>query len=29
LKEVPPGFRTQLASWMWDVTQNCDPLIGP
>jgi hypothetical protein len=29
LKQVPPGLRTQLASWMWDITQNCDPLIGP
>lgn len=29
LKQIPPGFRTQFASWMWDITQNCDPLIGP
>jgi len=29
LKQVPPGLRTQLASWMWDITRNCDPLIGP
>jgi hypothetical protein len=29
LKEIPPGFRAHLASWMWDITRNCDPLIGP
>lgn len=29
LKQVPPGFRTQLASWMWSITRNCDPLIAP
>ncbi len=29
LKPVPPGFRTQLAAWMWDITRNCDPLIAP
>jgi hypothetical protein len=29
LKPIPPGFRTQMASWMWDITRNCDPLIGP
>jgi hypothetical protein len=29
LKQIPPGFRTQLAAWMWSVTRNCDPLIGP
>lgn len=29
LKQVPPGFRTQFAAWMWSVTRNCDPLIGP
>jgi hypothetical protein len=29
LKQVPPGFRMRLASLMWSVTQNCDPLIGP
>ena len=29
LREIPPGFRTQLAAWMWDITRNCDPLINP
>jgi len=29
LKQLPPGFRTQVASWMWSLTRNCDPLIGP
>lgn len=29
LKEIPPGFRMRLASWMWSITRNCDPLIGP
>ena len=29
LKQIPPGFRARFAAWMWDVTRNCDPLIGP
>lgn len=29
LKEIPPGFRMRFAAWMWSVTRNCDPLIGP
>jgi hypothetical protein len=29
LKPIPPGFRAHFASWMWDITRNCDPLIGP
>jgi hypothetical protein len=29
LKQLPPGFRTQVAAWMWSVTRNCDPLIDP
>lgn len=29
LKPVPSGFRMQFAAWMWDITRNCDPLIGP
>lgn len=29
LKQVPPGWRTQMASLMWSITRNCDPLIGP
>ena len=29
LKMIPPGFRTQFASWMWSLTRNCDPLIAP
>ena len=29
LREVPPGWRTQLAGLMWNITRNCDPLIAP
>lgn len=29
LKQIPPGFRMRLASWMWSITRNCDPIIGP
>jgi hypothetical protein len=29
LKQIPEGFRPKLASWMWSLTRNCDPLIGP
>lgn len=29
LKEVPPGFRPQLALFFWKIAQNCTPLIGP
>jgi hypothetical protein len=29
LKEIPEGFRPKLAAWMWNITRNCDPLIGP
>jgi hypothetical protein len=29
LKQIPPGFRMRLASLMWSITRNCDPLIGP
>lgn len=29
LKQVPSGFRPQLAKLMWSITRNCDPLIEP
>jgi hypothetical protein len=29
LKTVPPGFKGRLQEWMWNVTRNCKPIIGP
>ena len=29
LKEIPPDARSRVAAWMWEVTRNCKPLIGP
>jgi hypothetical protein len=29
LKPIPDGFRPHFAAWMWSITRNCDPLIGP
>ena len=29
LKDVPDTARGRFAEWMWDITRNCKPLIGP
>ena len=29
LKEIPPEARSRFAAWMWELTRNCKPLIGP
>jgi hypothetical protein len=29
LKEIPPGLRPRVASWFWNIAQDCKPLIGP
>ncbi|HYP14362.1 MAG TPA: hypothetical protein VEQ63_10605 [Bryobacteraceae bacterium] len=29
VKTLPPGFKHRVQEWMWNVTRNCKPLIGP
>ncbi|MEJ7606119.1 MAG: hypothetical protein WKF37_07590 [Bryobacteraceae bacterium] len=29
LKTFPEGFKHKVQEWMWEVTQNCQPLIEP
>ena len=29
LKEIPADPRNRMAAWMWEITRNCKPLIGP
>lgn len=29
VKEIPDDPRSRFAAWMWDLTRNCKPLIGP
>lgn len=29
LKSIPEGTKYRFQAWMWDVTRNCTPLVGP
>jgi hypothetical protein len=29
LKPIPDDTRSKVAAWMWQITRNCQPLIGP